>query len=42
MEEIQTPEGCVAQMALLIMRCNPIYWVVVASAIDVKKKGFSD
>ena len=27
-------------MAPLIMRCNPIYWVMLAGAADIKKKVF--
>lgn len=29
-------------MVPLIMRCNPIYWVMSASAVDIKEKGFRD
>lgn len=32
-------EGCLDQMALLIVRYNPIYWVMAVSAVDVKEKG---
>lgn len=41
-EEIQTLNRCLDQMAPLIMRCNPIHWVMSVSASDLKKKGFRD
>ena len=40
MEASQTLDRCLDQMAPLIMRCNPIYWVMLAGAADIKKKVF--
>lgn len=42
MEEIQTLDWYLNQMGPLIMRYNPIYWVVAAGAVDIKEKGFRD